>query len=445
MSEPDTGTIEQLKTQITEMLGRATELGASQAEAAASFGTGLSVTVRLGEVETVEHHRDQGLGITVYFGKRKGSASTSDLRPAALEETVRKACSLARFAAEDACAGLADPDRLAGEIPDLDLCYPWPLEPEVAIRLAAECEAAAMAVDPRIDNSEGATVSTGQGCRAYGNTHGFLAAYPDSQHSLSCAVLASEAGRMERDFEYTTARDPVDLETAAKVGREAGLRTVRRLGAVKLGTRSVPVLFPARVARGLFGHLLGAISGGSLYRRASFLVDSLGSRVFAEHLSIEERPHLRKGLASAPFDDEGVATTDRNLVSGGILQGYLLGSYYARKLGMQSTGNAGGAHNLLVSSTGQSFEGLLSQLHTGLLVSELIGHGVNTVTGDYSRGAAGFWVEGGEIRYPVSEVTVAGNLRDMYRAIAAVGSDVDRRGAIQTGSVLVESMTVAGN
>lgn len=445
MSDPDAGTIEQLKTQISEMLGRATELGASQAEAAASFGTGLSVTVRLGEVETVEHHRDQGLGITVYFGKRKGSASTSDLRPGAIEETVRKACSLARFAAEDTCAGLADPDRLAREIPDLDLCYPWPLEPEAAIRLAAECEAAAMAVDPRIDNSEGATVSTGQGCRAYGNTHGFLAAYPDSQHSLSCAVLASEAGRMERDFEYTTARDPVDLETAAAVGREAGLRTVRRLGAVKLGTRTVPVLFPARLARGLFGHLLGAISGGSLYRRASFLVDSLGSQVFAAHVNIDERPHLRKGLASAPFDDEGVATADRSLISGGVLQGYLLGSYYARKLGMQSTGNAGGAHNLLVSSTGQSFEALLSQMHTGLLVGELIGHGVNNVTGDYSRGAAGFWVEGGKILYPVNEVTVAGNLRDMYRAIAAVGSDVDRRGAVQTGSVLLESMTVAGN
>ncbi len=445
MSDPDAGTIEQLKTQISEMLGRATELGASQAEAAASFGTGLSVTVRLGEVETVEHHRDQGLGITVYFGKRKGSASTSDLRPGAIEETVRKACSLARFAAEDTCAGLADPDRLAREIPDLDLCYPWPLEPEAAIRLAAECEAAAMAVDPRIDNSEGATVSTGQGCRAYGNTHGFLAAYPDSQHSLSCAVLASEGGRMERDFEYTTARDPVDLETAAAVGREAGLRTVRRLGAVKLGTRTVPVLFPARLARGLFGHLLGAISGGSLYRRASFLVDSLGSQVFAAHVNIDERPHLRKGLASAPFDDEGVATADRSLISGGVLQGYLLGSYYARKLGMQSTGNAGGAHNLLVSSTGQSFEALLSQMHTGFLVGELIGHGVNTVTGDYSRGAAGFWVEGGKILYPVNEVTVAGNLRDMYRAIAAVGSDVDRRGAVQTGSVLLESMTVAGN
>ncbi len=445
MSEPDAGMIEQLKTQIAEALRRATSLGASQAEAAASFGTGLSVTVRLGEAETVEHHRDQGLGITVYFGQRKGSASTSDLRPDALEETVRKACSLARFAAEDACTGLADPDRLARDIPDLDLCHRWPLEAEAAIRLAAECEAAAMGVDPRIDNSEGATVSTGEGCRAYGNTHGFIAGYPDSQHSLSCAVLASEGGRMERDFEYSMARDPVDLETAAAVGREAGLRTVRRLGAVKLTTRSVPVLFPARLARGLLGHLLGAISGGSLYRRASFLVDSLGTRVFADHLSIDERPHLRKGLASAPFDDEGVATTDRRLVSGGTLEGYLLGSYYARKLGMQSTGNAGGAHNLLVSSTGESFDELLREMNTGFLVGELIGHGVNTVTGDYSRGAAGFWVEGGEIRYPVSEVTVAGNLRDMYRAITAVGSDVDRRGAIQTGSVLVESMTVAGN
>lgn len=437
--------LDDLSARVGEALALAQRLGASQAEVGATWGSGLSVTVRKGDVETLEHHQDQGLGVTVYFGQRKGSASTSDLRPAAIDETVRKACSLARFGAEDAAAGLADPERLARAIPDLDLWHPWAITPAGAIELATRCEAAALGVDPRIDNSEGATVSTHAGLRAYGNTQGFLAGYRDTQHSLSCAVLASQDGLMERDFEYTVSRDPEELANAEQVGREAGRRTVDRLGAVKLDTRRVPVLFPARLARGLVGSLAGAISGGSLYRRSSFLVDALDTQVFASHLSIDERPHLPKGLASAPFDDEGVATADRLLVEDGVLRGYVLGSYYARKLGLASTGNAGGTHNLVVSTTGQDFAGLLALMDRGLLVTELMGQGVNPVTGDYSRGAAGFWVENGRIQYPVSEITIAGNLREMYRQVVAVGNDVDVRSGILTGSMLVEQMTVAGS
>jgi PmbA protein len=437
--------VEDLKERVASVLSQARHLGATQAEASASFGTGLSVTVRMRAVETLEHHRDQGLGVTVYFGHRKGSASSSDLSPAAIDETVRKACSLARYAAEDECAGLADAERLARAIPALDLCYPWSLSAEQAIELAARCEAAALEVDPRISNSEGASVSTHTGCRVYGNSHGFLDGYEASSHSLSCAVLASAGGIMERDFDYTTARDPQELATAQTVGREAGQRAVARLGSVKLDTRTAPVLFPARLARGLIGHLLGAISGGALYRKATFLPDSAGTTVFAPCVTIDERPHILKGLASAPYDDEGVATADRRLVDAGILRGYVLGSYYARKLGLGTTGNAGGVHNLLVASTGQSFADLLVALERGFLVSELMGSGINPVTGDYSRGAAGFWVEGGEIRFPVSEVTIAGNLRDMYRNILAIGTDVDLRGGIRTGSILLREMTIAGN
>ncbi len=439
--------VEDLKARVAEVLALAQRLGASQAEASASFGTGLSVTVRMRAVETLEYHRDQGIGVTVYFGKRKGSASTTDLRPAAIEESVRKAASLARYAAEDECAGLADPGRLAREIPDLDLWHPWSLDAGGAIDLAMRCEAAALDHDTRITNSEGASVTSHDGARAYGNSHGFLAGYRDTSHSLSCAVLASQAGQMERDFEFTTARDPVELLAAGVVGREAAARAVARLGAVKLGTRTAPVLYPARLARGLIGPLVGALSGGSLYRRASFLLDSLGTQVLAGHLDIDERPHLPKALASAAYDNEGVATVDRRLVDAGVIQGYVLGSYSARKLGMASTGNAGGTHNLLVSSSdgAASFEELLHELGTGFLVTELMGSGVNPVTGDYSRGAAGFWVEGGVIRYPVSEVTVAGNLRDIYRDIVAVGSDVDLRGGIRSGSILVRQMAIAGS
>ncbi len=438
-------TVEELKERVAGALELARKLGASQAEASASFGSGLSVTVRMRSVETLEYHRDQGLGVTVFFGRRKGSASTSDLSPGAIEESVRKACSLARYTAEDPCAGLADPDRLARDIPALDLWHPWALDASAAIDLATRCEAEALDIDARITNSEGASVSSHDGSRAYGNSHGFLAGYRDTHHSLSCAVLASHGEQMERDFEYTTARDPGDLDSAISVGREAARRAVARLGAVKLDTRTAPVLYPARLARGLVGHLVGAISGGALYRRSSFLLDSLGTRVLAGCVTIDERPHLPKGLASAPYDDEGVATVDRRLVDGGVLQGYVLGSYSARKLGMSTTGNAGGTHNLVVVDTGEGFAGLLAAMGTGLLVTELMGSGVNPVTGDYSRGATGFWVEQGEIRYPVSEVTIAGNLKDMFRGIVAVGSDLDVRGGIRTGSILVREMTIAGS
>ena len=425
-------------------LEEARALGASQAEAAVSMDVGLSVSVRLGEVETVEYQRDRGMGVTVYFGTRKGSASTADLSPTMLRETVAKACSIARFTAEDPCAGLADPDTLATEIPDLDLAHPWDVTPERACEMALECESAAMAVDARITNSEGAGVSTHRGVRAYGNSLGFLAAYPGTVHSLSCAVVGSSGEEMERDYWYSTARDWRALESAASVGRASGERAVRRLGARQLGTMKVPVLFAPDVARGLVSHFVGAVRGGSQYRRASFLLDAAGQQVFPDWFAVSERPHLLRALASAPFDHEGVATRDRELVSAGVLLGYVLGTYSARKLGLRTTGNAGGTHNLLVHGRGRDFAGMLSLMDRGLLVTELMGQGVNGVTGDYSRGAAGFWVENGVIVHPVHEVTVAGNLRDIYRRIAEVGSDIDARGGIRTGSILVEQMTVAG-
>ena len=420
-------------------------LGASQAEAAVSMDVGLSVSVRLGEVETVEYQRDRGMGVTVYFGTRKGSASTADLSPAGLRETVAKACSIARFTAEDPCAGLADPDTLATTIPDLELSHPWDITPERACELALECEAAAMDVDDRVTNSEGAGVSTHRGVRAYGTSHGFLAAYPGTVHSVSCAVLGTEGEAMERDYWYSTVRDWRELEDVASIGRRSGERAVRRLGARKLGTTKVPVLYSPDVARGLVSHYVGAIRGGSQYRRASFLLESAGQQVFPDWFAISERPHLPKALASAPFDHEGVATNDRELVAGGVVLGYVLSTYSARKLGLRTTGNAGGTHNLIVAGRGRDFDDMLALMGRGLLVTELMGQGVNGVTGDYSRGAAGFWVEDGRIAFPVHEVTIAGNLKDMYRAIADVGSDVDVRGGIRTGSILVEEMTVAGD
>jgi PmbA protein len=425
-------------------LGEAKSLGAAQAEAAISMDVGLSVSVRLGEAETIEYQRDRGMAVTVYFGTRKGSASTADLSAGALRETVAKACSIARFTAEDPCAGIADLDTLATDVPDLDLAHAWDVTPERACEIALECEAAALAVDSRITNSEGAGVSTHRGVRAYGNSHGFLAAYPGTVHSLSCAVVGVEGEEMERDYWYSTARDWRELEAAAAVGRRSGERAVRRLGARQLGTMRVPVLYAPDVARGLVSHYIGAVRGGSQYRRASFLLDAAGQQVFPDWFAISERPHLRGALASAPFDHEGVATRDRELVTGGVLLGYVLGTYSARKLGLRTTGNAGGTHNLIVHGRGRDFEGMLELMGRGLLVTELMGQGVNGVTGDYSRGAAGFWVEGGRIAYPVHEVTIAGNLRDIYRGIVDVGSDVDARGGIRTGSILVEQMTVAG-
>ena len=434
-----------LQEKVADVLRLAKQLGASQAEASASFGTGFSVNVRLREVETLRHQRDQGLGVTVWLGHRKGSASTSDLRPEAIEESVRKACALARYAAEDPASGLADAARLAKDLPALSLHHPWDIDPATAIELAMACEVAALDFDPRVTNSEGASVSTSEGLRVYGNSHGFVGGYPESDHSISCSVVASENGSMETDYEYAVARDASDLPAPAAIGAEAGRRTVARLGGTKLETRTAPVLFPARIARGLIGHLLGAISGGALYRKSSFLVDALGEQVFASRVTIDEEPHLPKALGSAPFDDEGVATVARRLVDSGVLRGYLLGSYYARKLGMESTGNAGGAHNLVVQSTGESFDNLLRSMDRGLVITDLMGSGVNPVTGDYSRGASGFWVENGKVQHPVTEISIAGNLKDMYRGIRGIGTDVDRRGSVLTGSILVDRMTIAGS
>ncbi len=435
---------EDLLAQVQLALAEARVLGATEAEAAISVDVGLSVTARLGTVETIEYQRDRGMAVTVYVGRRKGSASTADLSPDALRETVAKACTIARFTAEDPCSGLADAAELARAIPDLDLSHPWDLTPEAACDSAIACEAAALAVDKRLTNSEGATVSTHHGVRAYGTSHGFLAAYPGTVHSISCAVLGSEGEDMERDYWYSTSRDWRELEPADSVGRRAGERTARRLGARRLSTRRAPVLYAPEIARGLIGHFLGAIRGGSQYRRASFLLDCAGEQVFPAWFAIGERPHLLRALASAPFDHEGVATRDRELVAGGVVDGYILSSYSARKLGLRTTGNAGGSYNLLVRDRGRDFAGMLSLMDRGLFVTELMGQGVNAVTGDYSRGAAGYWVEGGQIVHPVSEVTIAGNLRDMYREVVEVGADVDLRGGVRVGSVLVGEMTIAG-
>ncbi|MFI4866370.1 MAG: metalloprotease PmbA [Steroidobacterales bacterium] len=441
----DASRIGELKQVVASALAEAESTGASQAEADVSLQRGLTVTVRLGEVDTIEYHRDRGLSVTVYFGKAKGSASTADLRPSAVHETVVKASAIAQHTAADPCAGLADAETLARAIPDLDLYHHWDIQPEQAVQLARECEAAGLACDPRLKNSEGATVTTQSGVRVHGNSLGFLEGFPSTSHSLSCALVAQERQDMQRDYWYSVARNPGALESASAIGKRAAQRALRRLGACQLSTRRAPVLYAPELARGMFGHFVGAISGTSQYRRSSFLLNAAGQAVFPSFVNIVERPHLLQGLASSPFDAEGVATHERQLVSDGVLQGYVLGSYSARKLGLKTTGNAGGIHNLLVSSgeTG-SFEQLLRRMGTGLYVTELMGQGVNAVTGDYSRGASGFWVENGTLAYPVHEVTIAGNLREMLRTIVAVGSDVDVQGAIRTGSLLIEAMTIAG-
>jgi PmbA protein len=445
--EVDGTRIPELKSIVSDTLARAKELGASQAEADVSLQKGLTTTVRLGEVETVEYQRDRGLGITVYFGQRKGSASTADLSPRAVTEMVEKACDIARYTAADDCAGLADPTELARDIPDLDLDHPWELSPEQAVETARACEAAGRAVDPRISNSEGASVGSHRGVRVYGNTHGFLAGYPSTSHSVSCVLLAQTGDDMQRDYWYSSARDARDLEDAEIIGRKAGERAVARLGSRKLTTQKARVLFAPEVARGFIGHFLGAVRGSSQYRKSSFLLGASGRQVFPSFLELRERPHIRKALGSSPFDGEGVATRDRELVQDGILQGYILGSYSARKLGLKTTGNAGGTHNLLVESKTGALEigALMRELGTGLLVTELMGQGVNGVTGDYSRGASGYWVENGTLSYPVHEITIAGNLKEMYQNIVAIGSDVDVRGGVRVGSVLVAEMTIAGD
>jgi PmbA protein len=428
-----------------QVLQAAKTRGATAAESEVSQAFGLSVTVRKGDVETIAYNRDKGIGVTVYVGARRGHASTADFSAAAIDDTVTKALTIARYTAEDPCAGLADPALLARNWPDLDLYFPWDLPVEQAVALGRECEAAALAVDSRLTNSEGATVSVHEGEFAYANSHGFCAGYASSRHGIYCAVIGDDGDSMQRDDWYTAARSPADLESAAHVGRLAGERTARRLGARQLATRDCPVVFEAPVATGLIGHYVNATSGGSLYRKSSFLLDSLGQGVFAPQITIREEPHLPRGQASAPFDDEGVATHARDVVRDGVVQGYFLGSYSARKLGLVSTGNAGGNHNLVVTHGSDDLPALLRRMGRGVLVTELLGQGVNPVTGDYSRGAAGYWVEDGVIAYPVEEITVAGNLRGMYRDIVAVGNDVDRRGSRHCGSILIGAMMVAGN
>jgi PmbA protein len=446
MPAADSSAIGQLRDVATLALAEAAGQGASQCEADASVSQGLSVSVRLREVDTLEYQRDRGLGVTVYFGKRKGAASTADLSAAAVRETVEKACAIARYTAEDSYAGLVEPEALARDIPDLDLDHPWDLTPERAIELARECEAAGLGVDERLTNSEGASVNSQRHSGVYGNSLGFLAGYSATSHSLSCSLIAQDGEDMQRDYWYTIARAASELEAAGQVGRTAGQRALARVGARRLTTRKAPVIFTPDVARGLLRHFVGAISGTSQYRKASFLLDAAGTQVFPSFLSMQERPHLPRAMASSPFDHEGAATHDRELVRAGVLDGYLLGSYSARRLGLKTTGNAGGVHNLLVSTAAGALTpaALLQRLHTGLVVTELMGQGVNGVTGDYSRGASGFWVEHGEIAYPVHEITIAGNLKPMYRDIVAVGDDVDTRGGIRVGSLLVGEMTIAG-
>ena len=419
--------------------------GASDAEVEVSAAVGQSVTVRRGDVETVEYNRDKGLGITVYFGKRRGTANTSDLSPEAVDRTVEAACAIARHTAEDEAAGLPDDDRLfRGEVPDLDLFHPWGLTVEESIEIARRTEAAALAVDKRISNSEGATVAAYDSDFVLANSRGFLAGYPSSKASIGCSVVAEDKGGMQRDYWYTTHRDPSRLEDAEHVGRTTGERAVRRLGSRRLPTGEMPVLFDANIASGLISHFVSAASGSSLYRRSSFLLDHLNEQVFSPLVEIVEAPHLPGEMASAYFDAEGVATQDRTLVEGGVLKGWFLSTYSSRKLGLKTTGNAGGNHNLLVKPGDLDLDGLVKKMGRGFIVTELMGQGVNTVTGDYSRGASGFWVEGGEIRFPVEEVTIAGNLRDMYRGIVGVGRDIAIRGSKQCGSILVDRMTIAG-
>lgn len=437
----DQGALESI---VELLLDEALKLGADQAEAAASHDIGLSATARLGEVENLEYTNDRGVGITIYSGLRKGNASTSDFSPEALREAVAKACSFARYTAPDKYAGLAEADLMASDPPELDLAHPWALESEEAIRLAIECEEAARSFDRRISNSEGASVATNSAVRAYGNSHGFIGSYRKTSHSMSCAVVGEMNGDMERDHWYSSARDPRELEPAASIGTRAAHRTVERLGSRKIKTTRAPVLFAPEIARGFIGHAIGAISGGAQYRRSSFLLDAAGDQIFPDFMRIEERPHIPKGLASAPYDAEGVSTADRDIVVEGVLQGYILSSYSARRLGLVTTGNAGGAHNLIIPGNAADMNELLKVMGKGLLVQELIGQGVNAVTGDYSRGAVGFWVENGEIAFPVHEVTIAGNLKELYRRITAVGRDQDMRGGIRCGSLLVDSMTIAG-
>ncbi len=436
--------LDRLSALSEDVLKRCKAKGASEVDVGIGVDVGLSVSVRLGEIESIEHNRDRGLSLTVYFGKRKGSASTADLNPDSIEKTIEHACAIAKHTEEDPCNGLADVDLLAHDFAELDLWHPWDITTEEATDLALRCEEAGRGFDPRINNSEGASVQVGSSLAVGATSHGFYSRERDTRHMISVALLAEDEAGMQRDYWYESVRSAEDFPDVASIGHKAAERTVARLGARKLGTRQCPVLFTPQVARSLIGHFVSAVSGGALYRKASFLVDHVGKPVFPAFMQITERPRLRRGQASANFDAEGVATRDSDLVTDGRVARYVLGSYSARKLGLRSTGNAGGVHNLLVSTGEDDFAALLKRMGSGLVVTDLMGQGVSLLTGDYSRGASGFWVENGEIAYPVDEITIASNLRDMFANIVAVGCDVDHRSHVLTGSILLDRLTVAG-
>ena len=437
--------LEQLKKIADHTLHYAKSIGATASEVELSYGTGKNVSVRLGELETLEINRDKGFSVTLYNGQRKGSSSSSDLSMQSIEDTVEAAFNIARYTASDPFFDLADKNLMATNMQDLDLYNAWDISIDHMIDLAKTCEASALGVSQKITNSEGASISSSEGIFIYANSHGFMGGYPTSRHSIGCSVIAEEKSMMQRDYWYSSARHVEDLESVESVGKLAGTRTLSRLGAKKIQTCHAPVIFEAPIATGLISSLISAISGGNLYRQSSFLLNSLGEKVASDQLTIEEDPFLLRGDASSMFDDEGVATNSRLLVDQGTINGYLLSSYSARKLGMQSTGNAGGAHNLIVKTGNQNLKDLIKQMHKGLFVTELLGHGINMVTGDYSRGAAGFWVEDGVITYPVEEITIAGNMKDMLKQILAIGNDVYRNGSKHTGSILLETMSIASS
>ncbi|WP_312311011.1 metalloprotease PmbA [Atlantibacter sp.] len=439
--------VEAQRKTLEQAVSQALELAAGKAdgaEVAVSKTTGISVSTRYGEVENVEFNSDGALGITVYHQNRKGSASSTDLSPDAIARTVQAALDIARFTSPDLCAGVADKELLAFDAPDLDLFHPAEVDADRAIELAARAEEIALKADKRITNTEGGSFNSHYGIKVFGNSHGMLQSYCSTRHSLSSCVIAEQDGDMERDYAYTIGRAIEDLRSPESVGEECARRVLSRLAPRKLSTMKAPVIFASEVATGLFGHLVGAIAGGAVYRKSTFLLDALGTQILPEWLTIEEHPHLLKGLASTPFDSEGVRTTRRDIVKDGVLQQWLLTNYSARKLGLTSTGHAGGIHNWRINGRGLGFDALLKEMGTGLVVTELMGQGVSGITGDYSRGAAGFWVENGIIQYPVSEITIAGNLKDMWRNIVTIGDDIETRSNIQCGSVLLPEMKIAG-
>lgn len=432
------------QTLVSEALLQAKKEGATEAAVGLSIDQGVSVNVRKQEIETLEAQQDQGFGLTVFVGKRKGSASTSAITPEAIRETVSKAVKIASFTVEDEYAGLADPELMATEFPDLDLYHPWTISLPELIEQAKTCEAAALAVDKRISNTEGSALNTNQSYNLYANSHGFLGQSKSSTHSMSVSVIAEHEKQMERDYWYTVARDASDLDSAERVGDKAGERTINRLGARKLSTRKAPILFVPQMARGVFSSAISALSGGNQYRESTFLLKAQGEKIFPDFVDLRIEPQLLKGLGSASYDAEGVATYSRDLIKDGVVQAYVLGSYSARKLKLKTTANAGGVQNVIVKTSDLDQAALISQMHTGLIVTEMMGQGVNGVTGDYSRGAAGYWVENGVIQYPVSEITIAGNLKEMYQNIVAIGNDVSKESSLLTGSVLISEMMIAG-